>query len=124
MQLTTSWQYADGGTYNNVGGSNVHANTRLYLRYDDRDTANNRDTIYWQIRAVATPDKSWATYGYGYDESYSIYDGSTCRASGVHREGNYPNDVVTSTERVVASGSWACRTSAGSATSSPREKPR
>ena len=106
MELTTSWQYADGGTYNNVGGSNVHANTRLYLRYDDRDTANNRDTIYWQIRAVATPDKSWATYGYGYDESYSIYDGSTCRASGVHREGNYPNDPVGNTERVVASGSW------------------
>ena len=106
MELTTSWQYADGGTYNNVGGSNVHANTRLYLRYDNRDISNNRDTIYWQIRAVATPDKSWATYGYGYDESYSIYDGSTARASGVHREGNYPNDLVTNTERVVASGSW------------------
>ena len=107
MELTTSWQRVAEGTYYNVNGSNVHANTRLYMKYGDRNTGENRDTIYWEIRCAATPEnKSWATYGYGYDEGYSIYDGNTWRASGTYREGSWPSDIVTNTEKLCASGSW------------------
>lgn len=107
MELTTSWQRVAEGTYYNVNGSNVHANTRLYMKYGNRSTSENKDTIYWEIRCAATPEnKSWATYGYGYDESYSIYDGNTWRASGTYREGSYPSDIVTNTEKLCTSGSW------------------
>lgn len=99
--LTTSWQKLAEGSAT-TGSSSVNAINRLYLRYDGRDTANNKDTIYWEIRAVA----SAYSYGYGYDENYSIKDGSTTKASGTYREGSWPSDPVTTSERVLASGSW------------------
>ena len=102
MQLTTSWQKAAEGVYEKIEGTNVDAITRLYLKYGNRSESNNRDTIYFEIRAVA----STAYYGYGDSESYSIYDGSNLRANGSYTEGSYPSDPVTTTERVVASGNW------------------
>lgn len=101
MKLTTSWQRVAEATYSNVDGSNVHANTRFYLKRSERDIANNSHTIYWEYRAIATPDKDWATYWYNYTKTYSIYDGSTSRASGSYQEGN-----VNRYEKVIASGSW------------------
>lgn len=101
MELTTSWQRVAEATYSNVDGSNVHANTRFYLKRSERDIANNSHTIYWEYRAIATPDRDWATYYYNYTKTYSIYDGSTARASGSYQEGN-----VNRYEKVIASGSW------------------
>jgi len=106
MELTTSWQRVAEATYNNVNGTNVHANTRFYLKRSSTDTTNNRHTIYWEFRAIATPDKDWATYWYGYSKNYSIYDGSTARASGTFKEGTSSSDAVNRYERVLASGSW------------------
>ena len=100
MLLTTSWQRVAEAT-TRVESTNVYANTRFYVKYGGRDVTNNRHTIYWEFRAIATPDKSWATYYYNYTKTYSIYDGSTARASGSYKEG-----TVNTTEKVIASGSW------------------
>ena len=99
MQLTTSWQkVAEGSSY--TSSTSVSAITRLYLKYGNRSDSDNRDTIYWEIRAVA----SAYSYGYGFDESYSIVlDGST-KASGTYREGTWPGDPVTTSERTLVSG--------------------
>lgn len=100
MLLTTSWQRVAEAT-TRVESTNVYANTRFYVKYGGRDVTNNRHTIYWEFRAIATPDKSWATYYYNYTKTYSIYDGNTARASGSYKEG-----TVNTTEKVIASGSW------------------
>lgn len=105
MELTTSWQRVAEATQK-VGTSNVYANTRFYLKRSASDITNNRHTIYWEFRVASSPDKDWATYGYGFTKTFSIYDGSTARASGSFKEGTYPSDLITPTERVLASGSW------------------
>ena len=102
MELSTSWKKAAEGSYTIPGDYPVEANTRLYLKYGDRDSSANTDVIYWEIRAAATS----GSYGYGYDESYSLKDGNTTRASGSYREGSWPGDPVTTSERTLASGNW------------------
>lgn len=101
MELTTSWQKAAEGSQQ-IPGYTVNAITRLYLKYGNRSTSENKDTIYWEIRAVSDS----GDYGYGYDEPYSIVLDGVTKASGNYREGSYPGDPVTTTERVLVSGNW------------------
>ena len=51
MDLTTSFQKV--AEVSTKVTSNVTGYLRLYLKYGDRDIANNQDTIYYEIRQYA-----------------------------------------------------------------------
>lgn len=52
VTLTTSWQkVAEAST---KVTQNITGYLRLYMKYGNRDVANNRDTIYYEIRQAAT----------------------------------------------------------------------
>ena len=102
MALTTSFQKV--AEVSTKVTSNVTGYLRLYLKYGDRDIANNQDTIYYEIRQYAyNPYGNYDAWSWSGSLPFSIKNGSTTLASGSYTQSAIKSD---GTEKVRASGSW------------------
>lgn len=102
MDLTTSFQKV--AEVSTKVTSNVTGYLRLYLKYGNRDIANNQDTIYYEIRQYAyNPYGNYDAWSWSGSLPFSIKNGSTALASGSYTQSAIKSD---GTEKVRASGSW------------------